>query len=514
MKKIIFTIVAIMMVTAIAAQIPDQIKARLITLTSKVDKLSSTTDIKRELSSFLSQAPNEEMKKAAYDIVLKKSNSEQVKKAVKELLEGVNKNKEDKGTYIVLKNATVIDAVSNTGRRGDILIREEKIHKVSYNGPIIAPQGATTYDLKGKYIIPGLIDAHVHITHGTFKDAQEQLNTALMGGVTGVRDMGGDGRMLTLLKKNTQIGEDIGADVFFSTIIAGPNFFDNDPRPQQVAKGAVAGEVSWQRSITNDSDFKQVIAEAKGLGATAIKVYDSVDKELFKKIASEAKRQGLKVWAHAVVPPTKAIDITNGGAEMMSHAGDMIAYEFLSELKGRHDFKSREEAIAYRKKLKEVKWDKNAPEVKRLFNAMKKNNSILDATLFVYYDGLSRPSNGRKVDSSRYKAAMKAVNIAKNMGVKIGAGSDHVITYGRYHQKTVNIHKELELLVQAGLSPIDALRAATIINAEGMGEEKNIGTIEEGKLANIVILDANPLENISNTRKIKAVIKRGELYEK
>ena len=140
--------------------------------------------------------------------------------------------------------------------------------------------------------------------------------------------MGGDGRMLTLLQKNMKIGEDIGPDVFFSTIIAGPHFFENDPRPQEVAKGAIAGEVSWLRAITDESDLRQIIAEAKGIGATAIKVYLNVDKDLFKKVADEAKSQGLKVWSHGVVPPTKALDITNGGSEVMSHAGHLVQYEF------------------------------------------------------------------------------------------------------------------------------------------------------------------------------------------
>ena len=77
----------------------------------------------------------------------------------------------------------------------------------------------------------------------------------------------------------------------------------------------------------------------------------------------------------------------------------------------------------------------------------------------------------------------------------------------------INLHKELELLVAAGLSNIDALRAGTIINAETLGEENNIGTVEEGKLANLVILNADPLETIGNTRNIKAVIKRGKVID-
>ncbi|MDO6516665.1 amidohydrolase family protein [Zobellia uliginosa] len=408
-------------------------------------------------------------------------------------------------SYVVLKNATLIDAVSDTGKKGSLLIKDERIEALSYDRPIAPPKGAVVYDLEGKYIIPGLIDAHVHITHGTLKEAQDQLQKALKAGITGVRDMGGDGRMLTLLQKNTKIGEDMGPDVFFSTIIAGPEFFAKDPRPQDVAKGAIAGEVPWVKAITDTTDLRQVIAEAKGLGATAIKVYLNIDKHLFKKVAAEAKRQDLKVWAHGVVPPTKPLDITNGGADVMSHVGSLIQYQMAKgPIKGRHDFESREKAAEWKAKLDAVKWDENTPEVVQLFDAMKKNQSILDATLFVYYYFKENLKN-MKEDALRQVDAFRAVTIAYDMGVKIGAGSDHMIS----EDGTLNLHTELKLLTTAGLSNIDALRAATIVNAEGLGEEKQIGTIESGKLANLVILNTDPLENIENTLDIKYVVKRG-----
>lgn len=509
MKKQIIVLCLVLFTITIQAQIPAEIKTTLIELTKKVDRISDHDKIEKQITAFTSNAPNDAMKRDALKLMLKHSKSEKVKNVILKLLKTKKKTVVKENSYMLLKNATIIDMVSNKGRKGNVLINGEKIEAVDYSSSIDIPSGTKEINVKEKYIIPGLIDSHVHITHGTLADAKNHLKIALQNGVTGVRDMGGDGRMLTLLKKNMQIGEDVGPDVFFSTIIAGPSFFKNDPRPQQVAKGAKAGKTSWQRAITHQSDFKQVIAEAKGLGVTAIKVYLNIDKELFKKIASEAKRQGLKVWAHAAVPPTKAIDITNGGAEVMSHAGDMVQYEFVKgDLKGRHDFKTREAALEYRNKIKNYKWNENTKEVKRLFTAMKNNNSILDATLFVYTFGLNEPVNGRKIDSTRYKMGMKAVKIAYKYGVKIGAGSDHMITE---KGNIINIHKELELLVTAGLSNIDALRAATIINAEGVGEEKNVGTIEKGKLANLIILNGNPLEDIKNTKNIKLVIKRGNI---
>ncbi len=504
MKKILLLLLMILISVSIQAQIPAQIKERLVQLTAKADQQTDVSAIKKHIAKFIASAPNEASKKEALAFIKKKSKSAKVKAAVTQLL-NAKKNAPKKATkqqasYIFLKNATIIDMLSEKPKRGSILIKGDKIEKIDYQNRLKAPADAQVYDLNGKYIIPGLIDAHVHITHGTYDDAKESIEQALKGGVTGVRDMGGDGRILTLLKRNTLISEIDGADVYFSTIIAGPEFFERDPRPQQVAKGAIAGEVSWQRAITNKTDLKQVVAEAKGMGATAIKVYLNVEKNLFKKIADECKRQGVLVWAHAAVPPTKAIDITNGGALAMSHAGDMIQYEFVKgDLKGRHDFANREEALAYRKQLNSVQWDENTPEVKRLFKAMRKNNSILDATLHIY--SLDRKSQ-KGVDD-----AYRAVRIAHKMGVKIAAGTDNIIDR---KTKAVNIHGEMKNLTKAGLSNYEALKAATVINAEVVGASKTVGTIEQGKIANLVVLDKSPLKDISNTKTIQYVFKRGK----
>lgn len=419
----------------------------------------------------------------------------------------------EEDSYILLKNANIIDVITDTPKQGSILIKNDRIEAINYSEKFTPPAGTIEYDVNGKYIIPGLIDGHVHITHGTLKEAAESLEIALKSGITGVRDMGGDGRMLTLLKRNNQIGEYDGPDVFFSTIIAGPSFFKDDPRPQSVALGARAGEVSWQRAITPDTDFKQIIAEVKGIGATAIKIYANVDKDLMKMVCDEASNQGLEIWAHAAIPPTRPSEVSTAGVKTMSHAGDLIQYELAEELIDRHAFESRKAAQDYREKLKQIKWDNSSPKVKSLLKLMKSNNNILDATLFVYYHGITDPArtqyfkdNNIPIDSFRFKTAMEFTKVAYKNGIKIGAGSDSMIAED--HQ-TINLHKELELLVEAGLSPIDALRAATIINAEVVGQEKHIGSIEAGKLANLVILDNNPLQDIRNTTSIRYIIKRG-----
>lgn len=409
-------------------------------------------------------------------------------------------NNKGESSLIVLKNVTILDMISDVGKLGTVILKGENIHNISYSDDYEIPVNAISYDLTGKYIMPGLIDNHVHITHGSVQQAQKQLETALVNGVTGVRDMGGDGRVLVLLKRNMQIGENRGSDVFFSTIIAGTKFFANDPRPAQVALGATAGNVSWQWAIDKNTNFDEIVLQAKGLGSSAIKIYTDVNKKLMNKVSKAAKKHGLKVWSHASIAPTRPSDVTAAGVDVMSHAGDFLQYELAEEIKDRYAFSTKQEGLEYRKKVGNIPFSLEDKKVKKLLTAMKNNNSYLDATLWVY--------QGR--DDNALKTAQKATRMAYQSGVKIAAGSDNMINH---ENNDVNLHNELKLLVQAGLSNIDTLRAATINNAVGLGEESKIGSIEKGKLANLVILNTDPLNNISNTRDIKYVIKRGKVYQ-
>jgi imidazolonepropionase-like amidohydrolase len=401
--------------------------------------------------------------------------------------------------YVLLKDATIIDMVSDKGQLGDILIKGQQIYSIDYSGKGFSQEPSITYNLTGKYIIPGLIDNHVHITHGTYDDAKAQLNQALKNGVTGVRDMGGDGRMLVQLKRDMQLGESVGSDIYFSTLIAGKKFFDNDPRPGQVAKGAQAGNVPWQWAISDKTDYDNIVTQAKGSGATAIKIYTDVTPDQIDKVTKAANTQGLKVWAHAAVAPGRPSDIINSGVDVVSHAGDFIQYQLVDEVKDRYAFKSSDEAKKYRSKTDNIHIETSNPKVRNLLDSMKNNNVILDATLWVY---------NLKDDKSRLQYAQNVTKLAYENGVKIAAGSDNLSS-----KEDVNIHTELKLLTEAGLTNLDALKAATIINAEGIGELDLIGTVESGKIANLLVLNKNPLNNINNTRSIKYVIKRGQIHD-
>ncbi len=396
---------------------------------------------------------------------------------------------------VLLKDGQIIDLVTNDVRTGDILIEGEKISLINTDQQN-SLSADVTYDVSGHFIIPGLIDNHVHITHGSYDDAKELLILALKNGVTGVRDMGGDGRMLVSLKRNTLLKEFNGSDVYFSAIIAGEKFFENDPRPASVALGATAGQVPWQWSVNDKTDFDDIVAKSKGLGVTAIKIYTDVSPKQINKVTKAAKKQGLKVWAHAAIAPGRPIDIINSGADAVSHVGDFLQYQVVDVIKDRYAFKEPQDAQAYRDYVNSVDVEGKDPEVMKVIKGMLKNDTVMDATLWVY----------QRKGEETLNRAQQMTKLLYDNGVQIGAGSDNLASEG-----TVNLHTELELLVDAGLSNFDALKAATVVNANSIGVENEVGTIEEGKLANLVVLEKSPLESISNTRSIKYVIKRGKV---
>lgn len=483
--------------TTLFAQIPQSIKKSCDNLIEQLDKIDDQKKIKTDLEAFLEKAPGKQQQRMALAYFAKKAKSEKLQTVIQWLSEEIKEEK----PYIVLQNAFVIDGINDQAKRANIFISGESIEEVDYTGKRQMPEGAVSYDLSGKYIIPGLIDGHVHITHGTEKEAKEHLNIALKAGITSVREMGGDGRMLASLKRNMQIAEDVGPDIYYSTIIAGPKFFENDPRPAQVAKGADAGKVSWQRAITKDTDFKQVVAEVKGMGATAIKCYANLEKEELAAISAEAKKQGLKVWMHASIAPVKPSEVIESGAEVVSHA-DMLKDEFVEELLSRYDFESREEAKAYYTKKKAVHIKDHPKELKKLLQLMAKEGVIFDPTLYVY-----APNEMGRYDSTAFLEVKEIVRLANSHGVKILAGTDSMVS----PEEVVNLPKEMNFLSEAGLSNMDIIKAATIINAEALGKQESIGSIENGKLANLVVLNENPLDDIQNVTNIKLVMKRGKV---
>ena len=408
-----------------------------------------------------------------------------------------NKTIPEKVKKLVLTNATIINMVSEEARRGSIIIEDKMIASIDYSTEAPTSENSQVIDLEGKYVIPGLIDAHVHLSTMSFNSRKERevyyeklLGQMLMGGVTSVRDMAGDARILSELKRASALNEIKAPNIYYSAFMAGPDYYEGNDREGRSVVGWPQKYSPWLQCITPETNLTYAVAQAIGCGATGLKLYASLNAEMIKKIVEEAKKQGIGIWSHSCVMSAKPSDAVNAGVEVISHA-EMLKWEQCDSL-------SNKMFDNYRKYYGKMAF--SFPELDSLFIKMREKNIILDATC---YHGTV---NG-------LKEAAIFTQKAHEMGVKVAAGTDYFTDPDK--KELPFVHDELETLVKnCGFTPYQAIRSATIIAAETFGRHNELGTIEQGKIADLVVLDANPLEEITNTKIISIVIKEGVVYKK
>ena len=141
----------------------------------------------------------------------------------------------------------------------------------------------------------------------------------LLSGITSVRDMAGDARALASLSRDAGLDEIISPDIYYAALMAGPAFF-KDPRTHLTTHGGIAGDMPYMKAVTDTTDLRIAVAEAKGSGAIAIKLYAELSGALAKKITTEAHRQQMLVWSHANLDQASALEVINAGVNSISHA--------------------------------------------------------------------------------------------------------------------------------------------------------------------------------------------------
>ena len=364
---------------------------------------------------------------------------------------------------------------------------------------------AKAVDLTGKFLLPGLIDSHVHLaTPPNRRQAEAMLRRDLYGGVTAVRDMADDLRAVADLNRASLVGEIPGPDIFYAAVMAGPDFFV-DKRTHQTTAGATAGEAPWMQAVSDETDLHMAVALARGTSATAIKLYADIAADLAARIATEAHRQHIHVWAHATLFPAKPSEVVAAGADVISHSC-MLIHEASPHVPS--DPKTHDDVPL------EQFADGHSAVLNALFQDMARRGVILDATVWAYDSPM--PDTGTPPDGTRRHcdAALGAAitGQAYRAGVPISTGTDNPAPWD---DPWPDVFHEIDLLVrQAHMSPTDVIQSATRIGARAAGQEHDMGTIEPGKLANMVVLRKNPLEDISNLRSIEMTIKRGRIFDR
>lgn len=392
---------------------------------------------------------------------------------------------------LLIRGVTVVDAL---GVRPDVdvVVREGVIHSIGPDGGQ-EDFGGDVLDGEGRFLIPGLIDAHVHVEGSSRRESERMFRWLLEGGVTSVRDMAGDARTLAGLHQAQLTGELPGPALYYSGLMAGPAFLA-DPRLQAATRGYGEGEAPYMVPVTAETDVPRAVAVVEGTGATGIKLYADLPPDLVDSITREAHRVGLRVWAHFTVFPAKPHEVVEAGVDGVSHAPYVVwaaappTGDFTLRAQG--DF----EGVA-----------PDDPSVLSVLDSMAVRGTVLDPTLFVF----DRQATS-DVGIRRMEWAARLTALAKDRGVTIAAGTD--ATGRPLAGELPNLFREMELFViRSGFTPLEALTAATMGGARALGLEESLGTVEAGKVADLVLLARNPADDIAHARSIVHVVQGGRV---
>jgi imidazolonepropionase-like amidohydrolase len=396
--------------------------------------------------------------------------------------------------HFAVTGVTIIDSHHRQPSAGQtIVIQNGIIERVFADGSEALPDSVLVVSMKGKYLVPGLIDAHVHMaTDPSGTDNRSAtlgvLERMLRSGITTVRDMAGDARVLAGLSRDALVGDIESPNIYYSALMAGRAFFA-DPRTVVSTRGGVAGGMPYMRAVTDSTNLLLAVAEAKGTGASGIKLYADLDEALVGKIVSAAKQQGMPVWGHAWLNPARPSELVKAGVGSISHS-PLLLRERLDSVPAA--WKARTAGDRF--------WQDSLPSLSALFSLMKERNVVLDATMSAYHQWMEEDPK-----MQYYYGITKAYTAAAyRAGVSICAGTDD--------DQTAFVQSEMSLLVHdAGFSPVDALVAATEHSAEALGLSGSVGTIEKGKKADVLVVDKNPAADVGNIRSVAMVAKDGEI---
>jgi imidazolonepropionase-like amidohydrolase len=399
-----------------------------------------------------------------------------------------------------------------------VLITDNRISKIGKTKKTKVDGDVQIIDGSGKYLIPGLWDMYAHLG-----DEKDSWDLFIANGVTSLRvNLGFP--VFHEWRKEISAGELLGPRMIIAS---------------GLADGQTPGRRYTPAEIHNEEEGRQFVRNEKKVGADFIKIGTYLSRDDYFAILDEAKKQGLPVSGHVPLS-VSAVEVSDAGQKSIDHS---YCVKLACSSKEEEFRKRLMELIpTYHNRFKlYAEIDYSEQKAEDLFARLKKNNTFVCPTLSVWselaFRGKEEMSNDPRlkfepswkvdrwsqvavgIEKEKLMAILKSnrqksLDIAGAMsraGVELLAGTDHGAPYSI---KGFSLHDELELFVRAGLSPIEALRTATYNPAKFFGKLDSMGTIEQGKLADLVLLEANPLEDIRNTQRIAAVIIDGKILKK
>ncbi len=440
---------------------------------------------------------------------------------------------------MVITQVNVVD-VAHGGIQRDmtLVILDGKIGEIRHGRRLNKlPRGATLVDGSGKFVIPGLWDMHQHFEG---EPGIREFNLLIANGVLGIRNMGGVAKEVFRAREQAASGQVLGPHIVAcGPIVDGPN-----PTNPPISV-----------SVRDPAEARRTVRALKAMGADCVKVHDGVPLDAYLAIADETRKVNLPLVGHVPVR-VRTLQATNAGQHSIEHQiglrgastveADVIESEktndVFAEAMRTRNFRLIPESIAKRGNyLLDHFSDQRAHE---LYRAFARNETYLDPTLvtdraLTFVDEISKENDPRlkyipasqrewwnpergmltryrtpayiAFRKRQFEKTLQQIPEAHRAGVLFLAGTDTTLPFV---YPGFSVHDELGLFVQAGLTPLEALQTATIHAARFLGLEQSTGTVQPGRLASLVLLDADPLKDIHNTTKIFAVILRGKLLSR
>jgi imidazolonepropionase-like amidohydrolase len=377
---------------------------------------------------------------------------------------------------IALTHVTVIDVRDGSTKTDmTILLLGSRISAVGSSKDTPLPKNARIVDGRGKFLIPGMWDMHVHTDGDT-----RALRLMLASGITGVRDMGGDVAKLAESRRRIVTGDLAGPRILF----AGPRLMGSP---------AEADSDVWV--IHSPDEARRAVNSLANWHVNFIKVHDGLARDSFLAIANTAKERGLPFVGHvpASMTPSEVSDLGQKSIEHLEFLPKPCLALFDPESRAAH----------------RIPPSCDAESLDALLHQFTQNGTWLDPTIqsFRYF----APTQWDTIFAG-FREVAKQI---RHNHVSILAGTDwSSFLEEKGASPGGSLHDELTLLVEAGFTPQEVLRAATLSPALFFGLSDSLGTIEAGKIANLILLEANPLEDMRNTKRIVAVFSEGRLLDR
>ena len=434
--------------------------------------------------------------------------------------------KEEVPASLVLKGGTLIDGTGGPPLpEAVIIIQGNRIKTIARMGEAELPPDAKVVDCSGKTILPGLIDVHIHLggsPGGMVTTAEyapsimyKYLKGYLISGVTTVKSAGDMMELILDLREKEKRGELVSPRIF----AVGPCFTAPGGHPAHIFKAFPPLVKSATRQVTDPEVARQMVREVAGAGVDCIKaILEDGEGKLpklpysaFASIVDEAHKAGLKVSVHIDRYPD-AEEAVRQGADGLEHGiidTEKIAPQLIENIKSKGIYYIPTLSVweSYFRLIDEVDL------LEGLFLKFSVPKEIFDSLGHPESPLRQAMANEEKIGRLRKRYATASANLLRmaQAGVRVVVGTDagnSLVFHGPA------VHREMELFVHAGLSPMEAIVAATGTAAEYLGQDDELGTIVPGKLADLLVINGDPLSDITSTKNIHLVIKNGAIVDR